>query len=458
MLALRRLPQKCSSICPVPYLRHGGFRPLSPFGGKEQGTEASTAIEEPSSVDPVIRESKRKIHVRKEKSESIVSQTVLPPKLVTCEGDWSVNDNRKAKDTRVLIKDLKRNLRRNKSGSRWYLLDQDIAKKFVTHLNKGLKESDIIVESSPGPGVLTEILLTQTNNKVIAYEPQDILRSNLEKSLLPRYPSSLQIYDYDLEKFYAHYIIDRKEPEKSILEKFLKPMPIKGDGKDSPVKITGIIHDIKFFFRLILSFAFQCCFYEEIFPDLYLFIPKGIYNRIAFDSENFIFRNISVPFQFYFHLECLEVVSREGFYPPYTQHSKGKFAREKHMHLVKISPNEDIFKEVPKKELISFHYFMNTVSRIKRTETLIMCLEKWIPDCGPQLIKNGLHVFSHPRDLTKEQLLLAYSIFISLPSFEESVFHYQWRQYAARYGEKDEEVPQLNLTEGVSVMEDQELL
>lgn len=45
-----------------------------------------------------------------------------------------------------------------------------------------------------------------------------------------------------------------------------------------------------------------------------------------------------------------------------------------------------------------------------------------------------------------------------MPSYEESVFHYQCRQYAARYGEKDEEVPQLKLTEGISEMEDQELL
>ncbi|XP_042217292.1 dimethyladenosine transferase 2, mitochondrial-like [Homarus americanus] len=149
---------------------------------------------------------------------------------------------------------------------------------------------------------------------------------------------------------------------------------------------------------------------------------------------------------------------REAFYPPDTRNLKERSAVTNSLHLVKISPNLELFEKVSKKELVSFHYFMNTVARIKRVDTLIMCLERWIPDCGPQLIKNGLRVFCHPRELTSEQLLLAYRIFTSLPLYEGSVFHYHCKQFAAKLGEKDEEISNLKIAKEVIDMEEDELL
>lgn len=52
------------------------------------------------------------------------------------------------------------------------------------------------------------------------------------------------------------------------------------------------------------------------------------------------------------------------------------------------------------------------------------------------LPQNGIHVFAHPRELTPHQLFLAYQIFKSLPSYQESIFHYQRQQFIARVAEK----------------------
>ncbi|KAK3894649.1 hypothetical protein Pcinc_001627 [Petrolisthes cinctipes] len=350
------------------------------------------------------------------------------------------------KEERQIIKantkKLKLLLKGIKKGRYQYLVDRDAAKTLSDHLKDDLEQNDVIVEISPGLGLLTEVLLACTNQpvSVYAYEPCDVLRSHLATKLLPLHSESLHLSGYDIQKFYSYYIIDKRVLESEYLNEILGPLPAKGDREVSPVKIVGIIYDLKFFSRLTLSFTLQCCFFKEIYPVFYLYVPHKVY--CCLDRHYRYYRNRYLVgrhlFWYYFTMEELDTAPRAGFSPsPPLQ--CGKHEATEDLHLVKISHNPDIFNKVNLSELENFHFFIRTVLPIKRDDTLVLRLERWIPDCGPELIKNGIHPFAHPRDLDSDQLFLAYKIFTSNPAFHQSVFHIQRKQYVARYGEKGQE-------------------
>lgn len=72
-------------------------------------------------------------------------------------------------------------------------------------------------------------------------------------------------------------------------------------------------------------------------------------------------------------------------------------------------------------------------------------------------LQNGFRVFTHPRELTQDQLLQAYYIFSRLPSYEGSMFHHYRRHWAIQFGERDEEVVRLKTDDEVVEIEDQVL-
>lgn len=357
-----------------------------------------------------------------------------------------------------LLKTYNRLLKKDNKSQMMYLLDQKSADRLVHHLLKDIKHGDVIAESHPGPGILTRTLLKETTNDIIAFEPQSSFASHLEESLLPEYSSRLTISHLDLQKFYTYYVHGKKVPEKDRLHDLLKLFPSNTEKFSSNVKMIGVVSDPKFFFRLTLSFVFQCCFFESIFPTLYLYVPYRLYSRISLSLGHFAYSKVGVPFQFYFSFDHLDSVPQTGFYPPYSlAASKKRRPEDDFLHLVKISANKDFFKKVPLEELESFHYFLNRICLTKRKDTLITQLEKWIPACGPEFIKNGFRVFTHPRELTQDQLLQAYYIFSRLPSYEGSMFHHYRRHWAIQFGERDEEVVRLKTDDEVVEIEDQVL-
>lgn len=391
------------------------------------------------------RVTKRKKNCNGEVSDSAFLQPTVSEDNSKVSQDKTIHD---------LSKKIKCLLKGSKGTRRQHIVDINVAETLVAHLKKDLRDSDIIVESSPGVGLLTETILTETDNSVVVYEPNNKLRSNLKKLLVPQYSSRLQVQKYDFEKFYGYYIIDQKEPEKPILQNFLDPILRKEGSEFLPVKIVGVIYDAKFIARLILSYTFQCSLFGQISPVLYIYIPFSIYCKITRDLD-YVYSSHGLLFQYYFDVETLHVASKESFYPICTKSRKKK---SDDIYLVKISPKKEFLQEVPNNERESFHYFMNTVSRIKRADSLIIGMERWIPDCGPELIKNGFHVFAHPRELSTEQLLQAYKIFTNLPSYQESTFHYQRQQFVARYGSKDEEILESKSADETIGLDDHEFL
>lgn len=440
MIALRRLVRaslsprpSCLSLACQKYVKE--FALNVSVQGREEGTDVSDVVEDTSDSGKTRRTRKLISTGRRKKSDALYAE-----------------DNGMANGTEESIQGLVQKLKLLKKGSKGrrtqYLMDRSIAETLVTYLKRDLGEEDILVDTSPGLGVLTGILLAETSNSVVAYEPNNKLKSNLVASLLPQYAPRLQIPTQDFHKFYGYYIVSQREPENTVLHDFLSPMLRRDGNLYSPVKILGVVYDLRFVKRLIYSFTFQCCLFENISPDLYLFLPHKLYTQVH-GGPNHAYKSISLIFQYYFDMETLHVVSKEGFYPIYTKTTKRE-EEDEGIYLVRISPKKDFFDKVPRKELESFFFFIYTMSRLKRTDSLIVGMERWIPDCGPEIIKHGIHVFARPRELTTEELFLAYKIFISLPSYPESVFHYQRQQFIARVAEKtdvemEEKAPDENL-------------
>lgn len=338
MIALRRFVQ--ATLSPHPSCIYLGcqkfvheFSSSASTAGREKEAEKSSVIE-----DAVVDDAAdTKVTKKKRKKRSTAGS-----KTSCLENDGKVEGKEETiKDLGAKIKLLQKGSKGSRKAS---IVDRNIAETLIMYLKKDLGKTDILVDSSPGLGILTETLLKETSNAVIAYEPNNKIRSNLEKSLLPLYSPRLQIQSQDFHKFYGYYIVNQKEPEKTMLHEFLKPMLRKDRKEYVPVRIMGVVYDLRFMKRLVYSFTFQCCLYENISPDLYLYIPHKLYCQIQ-RAPNHVYKSISLVFQYYFDIEILHVEDKEGFYPVY---SKGKIKdKDKDIiYLVKISPKMDLLDKV----------------------------------------------------------------------------------------------------------------
>ncbi|XP_076053312.1 mitochondrial transcription factor B2 [Oratosquilla oratoria] len=317
-----------------------------------------------------------------------------------------------------------------------YIIEKDAAQCLVNHLKKDLKKTDSIVESSPGPGILTKLLLSKTENNLVLYEPHAGFRSELQR-FQHSFGDRVVISNLDLKKCYSYFIQGRKDSEKDKLPMFLEPL-LK-EHKKGKIKIICPVIDTKFLYRLNVSFAFQCCFFDQLYPEFYLFLPNRLLTKVTLTLGSFAYSKVGLPFQFYFKIKVLDKVSNSAFFPVFTlpANRRKKDPNDDFLHLLKITPDMDLFSQIKKEELESFHYFMNFLTRTRRNDSLINQMEKWIPDCGPEFIKNGFRVFVHPKELNKEELIKAFKVFSSLPSYEGSMFHHYRHQWAVTYGEKD---------------------
>ncbi|KFM79897.1 Dimethyladenosine transferase 2, mitochondrial, partial [Stegodyphus mimosarum] len=104
-----------------------------------------------------------------------------------------------------------------------------------------------------------------------------------------------------------------------------------------------------------------------------------------------------------------------------------------HFYLVKLTPVSDLPKLVTdSNKLLEFYYFVRNHLG-KRTAYVIPTMEKWIPFCGPRLIKEGMNVFTRFGDLNPKQILMLFNQFSSWPEYEDSSFHTAFQKYNRKY-------------------------
>jgi len=207
-----------------------------------------------------------------------------------------------------------------------YIVDDNAAKLMCKYIKEDLTPHDIILESHPGPGLLTKLLLEQTSNSIYCYEPKKFFKTELAKTWINSQGRRLSLSELDLHRFYSYYIQAKKAPDIDRLSSLIDPLPVDtGNCGDSCVKIATVVTDKKFFYRLNLSYAFQCCFYNTLSPVnpvIYAYIPNKWLDILNGNNRNSTSNILSVPFHFYFTYDLLDKFPIEGFYPVFKTSSR----------------------------------------------------------------------------------------------------------------------------------------
>ncbi|KAL3213563.1 hypothetical protein MRX96_035331 [Rhipicephalus microplus] len=129
------------------------------------------------------------------------------------------------------------------------------------------------------------------------------------------------------------------------------------------------------------------------------------------------YRDVSILYQLFFHVDVLGQVSRELFLP-----ARGAKTQAP-LHLLRLVPRSDLWNLAGGPERLHELVFFVRQNMVRRTAYVLPCLEKWIPGCGPRLLREGAtRVFERMGDLSPERMLRLFQLFSALPEYTQSAF------------------------------------
>ncbi|MBN2479455.1 MAG: ribosomal RNA small subunit methyltransferase A [Parachlamydiales bacterium] len=173
------------------------------------------------------------------------------------------------------------NTKAQKKYSQNFLIDQNILNKFVDSLK--LTKEDIVLEIGPGPGVITEKLITIAK-KVIVIEKDKIFANNLKKQNI----ENLEVLEDDFLKLDLFKLLNKFEKIKVI--------------SSIPYSIT----------TPIITTLLQ---YHCLFSNISIMIQKEVAQRILSKPDTKTYGSLSVFVNFYCDTKLICYVSRKSFYP-----------------------------------------------------------------------------------------------------------------------------------------------
>lgn len=129
------------------------------------------------------------------------------------------------------------------------------------------------------------------------------------------------------------------------------------------------------------------------------------------------YRDISVLYNLFFDIDLCGQVPRDLFLPPQGVKAQGP------LELVRLVPRRDLWELAGSAERLTELAFFVRQNMVRRTAYVLPCLEKWIPGCGPRLVRAGAtRVFERMGDLSPERMLDLFRLFAALPEYPESAF------------------------------------
>lgn len=139
---------------------------------------------------------------------------------------------------------------------------------------------------------------------------------------------------------------------------------------------------------------------------------------MATQESNFKhYRDVSILYQLFFDIKVCGEVSRELFLPP-----RG-VKQQAPLQLMRLMPRRDLWELVDSADQLPELVFFVRQNMVRRTAYVLPCLEKWIPGCGPRLLRAGAtRVFERMGDLCPERMLRLFRLFSALPEYPQSAF------------------------------------
>ncbi|CRK90054.1 CLUMA_CG003775, isoform A [Clunio marinus] len=402
--------------------------------------------------------SKKVVPAKKKKSFKTVTE---PKTLKALEKHFKASEQKFVLQTfpEVLLK------KRTRLPNGFYLTNKKMARVIADELIKDIRPEQSLLEMNPGAGLLTKILLKETENDLFLYEPLEHFHPAL-KSLIKSHPErniSLSNKDFSTISYMA--LVDKIDGGNRISE-LLKGVQRTDYVNEPNARLFGATSSISFINALINSVIFQNSVTAAGRCEYFLIIPPWIFITLTCSNEAgyMVYRTISVLFQLLFEYEFIQKVSSEDLLPwqvevkkmPYNKMGKFYLMDHDSMYLIRATPRQNIFEYCQPDNLTSLWHFIKQNFR-RRKNCIIPTLEKWIPGCGPRLIINeksesppelinpqldldsqpklcqpcrklsnedfiNMTIFTQFGDLTPNQALTIFDQFINWPEFKDSTF------------------------------------
>ncbi|XP_050538874.1 dimethyladenosine transferase 2, mitochondrial [Daktulosphaira vitifoliae] len=314
---------------------------------------------------------------------------------------------------------------------------RDAAKVICSHLDKqpDKQKTLTLIEANPGPCLLTNYIMKDTNYNMILYENDCEIFREFLTDLKHKYHSRIHLSQGNLLLLWKIGFQDRMDQGDRV-SKFLSsilPHSKPWNYKDPSVRIIAGLPNRKFLNYMVYSFTFQTGLMTYGRPEFYFFLPPSLFTR--YSSEPLTgakyYKTQTILFQTFFEIEFLKNYPRSAFLPPKSIRSTNKKIRfkelkeadEKSISLIRVVGRRDIFDEKGlTQDLLKPYWYFVKHHTLSRKNFVIPLLEQWIPGCGPHFFALGHTIFTQFGDLTPDQFLKVFLTFTRLPQFRESPF------------------------------------
>ncbi|KAK0164775.1 hypothetical protein PV328_003352 [Microctonus aethiopoides] len=307
------------------------------------------------------------------------------------------------------------------------IIDKDVAKQFASMIvNDLVKKTSFILEINPGNGYLTDELLESKVPHIHSYEKEPKYTESL-MLLNEKYPDRLSIRPYNLLTLPMIEYKDRVAKSKIMDDIFQGAL--KNSWNDEPsIHIIGAVSSMNFFYYLKYSIISQylsnygrISLYLAILPSMSMIFDESAEKIIHHKPNTMFLRTL-------FDYKMLGSLPRHAFSPEPPDRIDKKRNRKYYtedtekMNVVKLIPKSDFFNDhFTRRDAEMFYHFLSI--HLRRADIrIIPTFEKWIPDCGPRLIKLNFNIFTEFSELSATELLNLFKIFRSWPEYKTSVF------------------------------------
>lgn len=287
----------------------------------------------------------------------------------------------------------------------------------------------VLFEANPGPGILTRCLLESGAPHLRVFEKNPLFLKELE-GLKQRYPSQLEVVEEDLLRLPTLQACDSYGIT-SRVDALLRGLPPQAWKEPPCLLVIASLsrkRELSFLRFLLHVLPQRASLFAIGRIDFLLFLTETEYTYLSASNSDHNFkkyRDVSILYKLFFDIEVLGKVPRALFLPLPQKEGKTpdqRMCNGQQMHLVHLSPRSDLFDILDPPERLQELVFFIRQNMVKRSAYIIPTLEKWIPGCGPRLIRGGVRVFDRMGDLSPNQVLSVFRLFSSLPEYAHSPF------------------------------------
>ena len=268
---------------------------------------------------------------------------IKPCKLCTMVTSCNQNKNVKNHELKILYE--KTHFKDDRFKNSTTIIHNTAANIVVENMEPDLSNNDLIMEINPGPGLLTDKLLSTVKNHILLFEPREEFYVNLCDKYKNNKQVSITNFNFLNSNSHAHFLAEQE----AIYDEFLSLFPVNSKCNSSNVKIVGTIIDRKFLRRLCLNLPLNTSIYSKTYPTLYIYVPDSIilnnFAKFPYHNNNKI--KFSINMEYFFISNKLATESITSFYPIMKNRKKNLQQSSKSvLHLMKVEPNWEFLTQV----------------------------------------------------------------------------------------------------------------